>query len=288
MIEVRHVGGKEYGHDRDATVACVSDGRNDPVTGVATRPSPARPSPAMQHAAIDLSAAGNGNGVSCRVQSWSFHPDIAHLVLKQHNGVPSLADVREWTNRIGTLGYTAVRTNALTPGVGRQLENAGYVVLQDLVLLEHTTPRSVRSEVGALGTSATRSLDSNQLATASAVDLAAFGTQWGLSATAIADACKATPRYRIRGIGEPLAGYAVSGRDGSQGFLQRLSVEPERQRQGLGRALVIDSLVWMARWRVQRVLVNTALDNEAALSLYQGLGFRRVGEHLRVYERNLP
>lgn len=271
----------------------MSDGRNDPVNGVTTRPWPD-----IRHAVIDLSTTGNRNGVSCRVQSWSFHPDIAHLVLKHHNGVPSLADVRDWTNRIGALGYRAVRTNALTPGVGRQMENAGYVVLQDLVLLEHTTPRSVRSleavvvrdeDVGGVvAASATRSLDSSQLAAASAVDLAAFGTLWGLSSTAIADACKATPRFRLRGIGEPLAGYAVSGRDGSQGFLQRLSVAPEHQRQGLGRALVIDSLVWMARWRVQRVLVNTALDNEAALSLYQGLGFRRVGDHLRVYERALP
>ncbi|MBI4884997.1 MAG: GNAT family N-acetyltransferase [Actinobacteria bacterium] len=203
--------------------------------------------------------------------------------------MPSLADVRDWTNRIGDLGYTAVRTNALTAGVGRQMESAGYVVLQDLVLLEHTTPRNIRShEASAAAPRTTHSLDSNQLTAASAVDLAAFGTQWGLSATAIADACKATPRYRLRGIGEPLAGYAVSGRDGSQGFLQRLSVAPDHQRRGLGRALVVDSLVWMARWRVQRVLVNTALDNDAALSLYQGLGFRRVGDHLRVYERALP
>ena len=69
--------------------------------------------------------------------------------------------------------------------------------------------------------------------------------------------------------------------------MQRLSVSPARQRQGLGRALVLDSLEWMTRWRVQRVLVNTALDNHAALTLYQGLGFRRIGDRLRVYERML-
>ena len=201
--------------------------------------------------------------------------------------VPSLGDIRQWTERVQALGYSAVRTNALNRAIGRQMECAGYTVMQELVLLEHTSPRRAAAAGGRDARIATRHLGTDQVAAVSDVDIAAFGTEWGLAEAAVGDVCSATPRHRLRGAGEPLAAFAVSGRDGRQGFLQRLSVAPDRQRQGLGRALVLDSLEWMTRWRVQRVLVNTAADNEAALALYQGVGFRRIGDRLRVYERSL-
>jgi ribosomal protein S18 acetylase RimI-like enzyme len=225
--------------------------------------------------------------VTCRVQPWSFQPHIAHLVMNHQRRVPSVSDIRQWTDRIQTLGYGIVRTNALTPAIGRQMECAGYAVMQDLVLLELTSPRTVAAAANRSERLATRHIAAEQIAAVSDVDVAAFGTDWGLAEPAIGDVCAATPRHRLRGAGEPLAAFAVSGRDGRQGFLQRLAVAPIRQRQGLGRALVLDSLEWMTRWRVQRVLVNTAVDNYAALALYQGLGFRRIGERLRVYERSL-
>lgn len=202
--------------------------------------------------------------------------------------VPALTDIRQWTDRVQSLGYHSVRTNALTRAIGRQMECAGYTVMQDLVLLELMSPRAAAaSAVNRCERIPTRHLETELVTAASDIDIAAFGSEWGLSEAAIGDVCAATPRHRLRGAGEPLAAFAVSGRDGRQGFLQRLSVAPARQRQGLGRALVLDSLEWMTRWRVQRVLVNTAVDNHAALSLYEGLGFRRIGERLRVYERSL-
>jgi ribosomal protein S18 acetylase RimI-like enzyme len=53
----------------------------------------------------------------------------------------------------------------------------------------------------------------------------------------------------------------------------------------LGARLI--TLWWLARWRVQRVLVNTPTDNEPALALYEQLGFQRMTERLRVYEQAL-
>ena len=224
------------------------------------------------------------------MQSWSFQPHIAHLVVNHQQPVPSLVDIRNWTERVNELGYSVVRTNALARGTSRQMECAGFTVLQELVLLELNSPRAALKAVLESGSDrlATQHVEPEQIPNVSTIDVDAFGRDWGLSESAIADVCAATPRHRLRGAGEPLAAFAISGRDGRQGFLQRLSVSPERQRQGLGRALVLDSLEWMTRWRVQRVLVNTAFDNYAALALYRGLGFRRIGERLRVYERTLP
>lgn len=226
------------------------------------------------------------NDASCRVQPWSFQPHIAHLIVKQQHQAPSVAQIRSWNERLIAQGYVAVRTNALSRAAGRQMECAGYTVRQELVLLELNSPRRIVSTASSTP-SGTHPLDRDQLEAVSDIDVAAFGTDWGLCENALHDVCTATPRYRLRGAGGPLAAFAISGRDGRQGFLQRLSVAPRHQRQGLGRALVLDSLEWMTRWRVQRVLVNTAIDNVAAMHLYQGLGFRRLGDRLRVYERVL-
>ena len=113
----------------------------------------------------------------------------------------------------------------------------------------------------------------------------------GRDLASVADVRRATPRHRARlarADDAHLAAYAITGRDADQGFLQRLAVDPAHQRRGLGRSLVLDSLKWLGRWRVGRVLVNTPTDNEAALSLYEQVGFHRLPERLGVYERILP
>jgi len=184
-----------------------------------------------------------------RVQPWSFQPHIAHLVVNHQQRVPSLAEVMQWTDRLRYLGYSTVRTNAIGRSAGRQMECAGYAVLQELVLLELTSPRRALQVVLAgpdrhSDRLATRPLHTNDVTAVSDIDVAAFGSNWGLCEQAITDVCAATPRHRLRGAGEPLAAIAISGRDGRQGFLQRLSVSPARQRQGLGSLLVIDSLEW--------------------------------------------
>lgn len=192
----------------------------------------------------------------------------------------------QWTDRLAELGYTTVRTTALAVPAGVRAETAGFHSIQELVLLEHTDPRHP-SGIDNAPRAVTKRLVSSQHAVASAIDVAAFTQDWGLEATAIADVCAATPRFRARTAGDPISGYALSGRDAKQGFLQRLAVTPAHQRAGLGRALVVDSLQWLGRWRVQRVLVNTPTDNYPALALYERLGFRRLSDRLRVYERAL-
>jgi len=46
-------------------------------------------------------------------------------------------------------------------------------------------------------------------------------------------------------------------------------------------------LGWLTRRRVTDILVNTHLDNERALTLYQRLGFEQLPENLRVMELSL-
>ena len=59
------------------------------------------------------------------------------------------------------------------------------------------------------------------------------------------------------------------------------------QRCGHGRALTIDALRWMMRRRLGDCLVNTSVDNAAALALYDSIGFQRMDEQLTVLQVDL-
>jgi ribosomal protein S18 acetylase RimI-like enzyme len=228
-----------------------------------------------------------GEGVSCRVRTWPGNPHIAQLVLYQQAILPSIADLERWSTQLAGLGFDRVRTSAMSSASGVRMEAAGFHSVQELVLLQYDQPRRIPSASAAV-----RPLDEMRHDAAAAVDTAAFGDEWALDSAAILDVRHATPAHRARAVfsrddGRALMAYAVSGRDARQGFLQRLAVHPRAQRQGYGRALVLDSLRWAARWRVDRVLVNTHTTNQPALDLYEGVGFHRLHERLHVFERSL-
>jgi ribosomal protein S18 acetylase RimI-like enzyme len=121
------------------------------------------------------------------------------------------------------------------------------------------------------------------------IDGAAFTPFWQLDDQGLEEALAATPRSRFRGVvvGGALAGYAIHGRSGTRGFVQRLAVVPEAQRRGIGRGLLLDGLHWMRRRGVRRAVVNTQVGNAAALSLYYDAGFRQEPSGLSVMEAGL-
>lgn len=107
-----------------------------------------------------------------------------------------------------------------------------------------------------------------------AVDHAAFDAFWRFDAPGLVDARTATPAARVRVIDDGrVVAYAITGRSGQTGYLQRLAVHPDTAGRGLGTALVHDALAWCRRRGATSVLVNTQQANERALDLYVRLGF---------------
>jgi ribosomal protein S18 acetylase RimI-like enzyme len=214
-------------------------------------------------------------------------PGKALVVVLDGGAVPMAEHYMSWSNELATLGYERIRTGALSARQAVQADVAGLRVEQELELLQLDAPlprpatpasRSVQPTV--------RRLRDADLVEAAVIDRAAFGERWWLDAGMLADVCNATPRHRARvaEIDRIVVGSLISGRSGSLGYVQRLSVHPAVHRLGVGTSLLADALAWMRRAGVTRVFVNTHIDNEAALALYHRIGFRSLPERLRVFE----
>jgi ribosomal protein S18 acetylase RimI-like enzyme len=116
------------------------------------------------------------------------------------------------------------------------------------------------------------------------VDSRAFQGFWQFDAVSLGEALRATPHYwaRLAHLNGTTVGYAVTGRAGDRGYLQRLAVVPEAQGQGVGSSLVNDAIAWLRGRRAALALVNTQEINTRAFDLYQRHGFVRQSQGLIV------
>lgn len=225
-----------------------------------------------------------------RLEPWPTDPTVGHLVLLEYQSVPTVAEIDEMVERARRQGLVSVRTSALFPSAADVVLDAGFEPLDSLALLraellDDDPDRAAREGAGT-GAHRVRRLWATQHARAAAVDQLAFGPTWGYDAGSLAATRRATPAHRARRVGR-IDGYAISGAGGSTGYVQRLAVRPDRQRQGIADALVVDALAWMRSRRIDSVLVNTGVDNVAALRLYERHGFRELPDRLTVAERVL-
>jgi ribosomal protein S18 acetylase RimI-like enzyme len=220
------------------------------------------------------------------VTPWRGRGDVAHLVLGESSSPPR-AEVEECVGRLRRAGYVAVVTSALTAGDSLPFVDAGFGVRERLHLLEHTLcdVDPTRDDDVALR----RAWRSDRTGVLE-LDGRAFDDFWRLDPEGLNDALHATPAVRFR-VGDPtgraVLAYAITGRAGSRGYLQRVAVHPAARRRGWGRALVFDALRWLDRHDTQRALVNTQWENDGALALYESCGFRRLPVGLCVLDRTL-
>lgn len=219
-----------------------------------------------------------------RTGPWRGHGEIACLSPLPDGPLPSVAFVRHCLDQLAAQGFSRVVTTALSVPEQAGFLGAGFRVEENLHLLVHDL-----SSLPPLPAAPLRRATHRDRRGVLEVDAGAFPPFWRIDDDGLIDALAATPhtRFRVASANGAVTAYAVSGRAGRRGFLQRLAVDPQEQRQGLGRALALDALHWLRRWRVERAVVNTQLDNVAALSLYESLGFRREQARLSVLSRGL-
>jgi GNAT superfamily N-acetyltransferase len=197
-----------------------------------------------------------------RVGPWRGDPHTAYLNPVPGAPLPSADFVRRCLRSLTGQGYGRVVTGALSPSEQSSFRAAGFVVTEHLHLLSHDLRSipAVEPPDGLLRRSSRRDREG-----VLALDGLAFDPFWRLDEGGLDEAVAATPHTRFRVAagegGQGVAGYAITGRAGRRGYLQRLAVHPTLQRQGLGTILVADALRWLRRWRAERAMVNTQLAN---------------------------
>jgi ribosomal-protein-alanine N-acetyltransferase len=91
--------------------------------------------------------------------------------------------------------------------------------------------------------------------------------------------------------GETIAGFAIVEfqleRGRRIGHIITIDVAPEQRRRGVGR-LLMDALLGLCREaKADSLRLEVAVDNEAALAFYTGLGFTQTGRIPSFYMKKL-
>lgn len=221
-------------------------------------------------------------GGSARLGPWHGRADIAAMTLAATRAPTSNLVMRglEW---LRSAGYQAVVTNALVPADAAPFVANGFAERERLHLLihEHETVPARQTR--------TRRVPRRTMTEVLRLDGECFDGFWAFDMASLTDALRATPQRRFRMVraGRSLLGYAITGRAGHQGYIQRIGVDPATRGRGIGTALVADALHWLRAHGVQRTFVNTQHGNAAALHLYERCGFTLLPVELQVLERTL-
>lgn len=218
-----------------------------------------------------------------RVGPWRGDERVAYLAPVGEGPAPSEDAVRRCCDELAARGYLEVVTAALGHVEAHGFLLAGFAVQERLHLLAHDLLDLPPAPPVPLRRG--RKKDHPSVLQ---VDRVAFSPFWQLDDAGLEEALTATPTSRFRVVGEePIAGYAVTGRAGRRGFVQRLAVDPQHHGAGYGQALVLDGLQWLRRRGAERVVVNTQQSNDRALALYERLGFRLQPSGLAVLRSKL-
>jgi len=204
---------------------------------------------------------------------------MAHLRLCRGGG-PSFID--DCVTALEEIGVDGVLSPPLPRAAQKTWRDASFEHHADLALLrrelDHIPPPGHMVMTGG----------DTDIAEALRIDAAAFDEFWRFDHNSLAEAMASTPRsilHVVRTEGDALAGFAVSGIGTTIAYLQRLAVDPERQGMGIGRSLVRSSARWAKREGAHSLILNTQLDNAAAIGLYESEGFTVLSEPLAVLKR---
>jgi ribosomal protein S18 acetylase RimI-like enzyme len=225
-------------------------------------------------------------GTTVRLTPWPADPRTAQLTVLPGDLAPTAAVVRAARAEAAATGFHAAVTGALGEVERSPFLDAGLAPRAWLHLLE----RSLDSVPAPPAPAVLRRIRRSEWPVLAAVDARAFAPFWRLGIEGIVDARRATPSNRLRvatGQDDTVMGYAVFGRSGGRGFVQRIAVDPEAHGRGIGTTLLLDGLRWLADRGAMSALVNTQIGNERALQLYERTGFRLLRERLAVLGRSL-
>jgi ribosomal-protein-alanine N-acetyltransferase len=118
-----------------------------------------------------------------------------------------------------------------------------------------------------------------------AIESASFAQPWS-KASFLSELRKAPPSlYVVRSEPSPcILGYICFWPVADEFQMLNFAVHPDYRRQGLGRHLLTFLLILAEEKRISTVLLEVRPSNQAALALYQSLGFKVLYRRPGYYE----
>ncbi len=110
------------------------------------------------------------------------------------------------------------------------------------------------------------------------------GASEDMTESARADMTESARAELTEGARAEAAGFAVSYLAGGEGELLNIAVLPEFRKRGIGRALLQRLLEEAEDRGCEAMFLEVRVSNGAAVALYEGRGFQRVGTRKHFYE----
>jgi [ribosomal protein S18]-alanine N-acetyltransferase len=170
---------------------------------------------------------------------------------------------------------------ALHDWFSRVLSTHGFYHHQDIVVLAWEA-RSPQYQTPAQGVFI-RPLLPSDLEAVQSLDELAFEPLWQISLGTLSRSYHQAAYSTIAEMDGKIVGYQISTATSYSAHLARLAVLPNRQRSGIGSALLQDLQSHFYGQRLRFISVNTQSDNYSSLALYERQGFLRSGERFPVY-----
>lgn len=184
------------------------------------------------------------------------------------------------SHQILECGAQSVLSPPLPAASVRTWETAGYNVFLRLALMRLSLDEQPRPPDHLVVESGNDRIDELL-----AIDAAAFSSFWRFDRLGLREALEATGRSSVLIIrdsdGSP-TGFAIVGFESAISYLQRVAVHPRWQGRGMGRSLVRVAARKAREVGARVMLLNTQLDNEPAMRLYESEGYVRLPEPLRL------
>jgi ribosomal-protein-alanine N-acetyltransferase len=235
--------------------------------------------------ALDGDAVGAFLCVSSNQARWAFVRGLAvRNGWRTQEGLAAVLDPA--AGRLRSAGVTHLAVYGTALWLLPALLHVGFERREWIVSLE----RHPRPMPGLpAGPAGVRPVRPDDLAALAALDGAIFEPPYQLASGELIELMVTSGHFIVAEGAGPigLLGYACADVLVDTGQIIRLAVHPDAQRQGIGRALLNDALVYCQSEGAQRVTINTQESNAASLRLYEQSGFRRVGRRVPLLVRPL-
>lgn len=177
---------------------------------------------------------------------------------------------------------------SLAPWTAPLYEAVGFAHTHDVVVLRRKltrpVPKTLLAVNGRRPLVSVRLAEERDHAAILQTDAAAFDTPWQLSPAMLRAALSQADHLSLAEQDGRVIGYQLTTAGGGAAHLARLAVIPEMQGQGIGSALVAETLEHYHRRGGREITVNTQHNNAASLAVYRRLGFELTGERMPVYQ----